>query len=158
MDRLSSRQTGDILASPMIRISGIVLGGVIGPFMAIMALRLVGWLQLMPDFPLWRGEDDVELRFRYFLMVCISYSIFFGWIGSTIVHSRRQALAMLAALACALFLVFGGASMVVPQATALPAPQATNNSVLTLYLAWIFVSFVFLGLAFRQTKAIDCHD
>jgi hypothetical protein len=38
----------------MIRVGGIVIGGVVGPFMAIMALRLLSWLHLMPDFPLWR--------------------------------------------------------------------------------------------------------
>ncbi len=120
--------------------------------MAIMALRLVAWLHWMPDFLLWRGEDDVELRFRFLLVACVAYSGFFGWIGSVMVTYPRRALVMLLGLVCALLLVFGGTSLLPPLQFAMLDPQATNGTVLALYSSWILSSFLFLILAFTKTK------
>lgn len=120
--------------------------------MAILALRLVAWLHWMPDFPLWRGEDDAELRFQYLLVACVAYSCFFGWVGSVILTSPRRALTMLIGLVCALFLVFGIAGLLPHVQIAMLNPQATNNAVLALYVSWIFLSLLFLILAFKRVK------
>lgn len=130
-------------------------GALLGPGICFFCLRLSAMTGFLPEFPNPGGEDDVELRFRYFLMCCLLYSAMSAWIGWTWNQNWRRGVAMLAALPASALFSFAPSRLWLESGLRSAQAETLNTALAGLYLWWMLCTAFALYCLSRKTFAVS---
>jgi hypothetical protein len=74
----------------MKKLTLILLFTILGIAICFAAIFIMNSLRVTPKFPAFAGEDDFEMRIRYFfLIVCPGFAVIGAWIGYVFTLNKR---------------------------------------------------------------------
>lgn len=113
----------------------------VGVLTCIGVQLLVAGAGLSPRFPAFAGEDDFDLRLRYFLFgVCPAFALLGAWIGAAFGRSRRAGGYMWLGVLVGSTVTFLAAQLLGAAINDLSTRTAANAGVLVLFATWIVLS------------------
>jgi hypothetical protein len=102
---------------------------------------IIARLRVTPEFPAFAGEDDFELRFRYFLFgVLPAFAGIGAWIGSVFSNNPRAGFCMWLGVLVGSVATFSVAWLLGPTIRELASRGAANRGVLAMFVAWVSLS------------------
>lgn len=122
----------------MKRVLWALVFAVIGVIVCIGIQLLTAATGFAPRFPAFAGEDDFDLRFRYFLfMVCPAFALLGAWIGSAFGKDPRAGGLMWLGVLGGSLVTFLVARLLGSAISDLSTQAAANHGVLVLLAGWI---------------------
>jgi hypothetical protein len=125
----------------MKKLTLILLSTILGIAICFAAIFITNSLRVTPKFPAFAGEDDFEMRIRYFfLIVCPGFAVIGAWIGYVFTLNKRVGSWMWGGVVVGSFVTFSFAYLLSPVISNISTSDTANYGVLALFLSWVIFS------------------